>query len=338
MAGNCFLTIIIPIFNCCDKLPENMERLLRVEAKDIEILLIDDGSTDGSTELCRYYAAYYPIVHVCHQPNSGPAAARNRGMQLARGKYVTFADADDYIDPEAFGKSLELLRRIEADIWATDFCRVADNGCVLDRVYQIAPKAEPIIGRGYLSSFLAAKDCVWNIWRYIFSRAFIETNNLRFSEGYSIAEDLEFVVRALRLCERPAFFHEPYYSYRVNYGESLTRRYTAEHVRQLIRMLRSAALYLNTDEPSRLIRAKLAREYILNLSLMYEVPKTERAAALKELEAARLLMDGASGAYAAAAAGIKLLGIPASAALLLAMKRVKRLKRKIKTRRFDSEQ
>ena len=298
---------------------------------------MDDGSTDKSVSIIESYCKDTRIKLV-NQQNSGPSAARNNGLQHAMGRYIAFVDADDYVEPNAFAKHMSFLRENSADIWASDFMRVADNGCVLDKVYQIKESSEPIIDNAYLPEFLAAKDCVWNVWRYIFSKDFLDENGLRFAEGYSIAEDLELVVRALSFEPKAAFYHEPYYFYRVNYGSSLTRVFSAEKIRQLMVMFKRAMGYLGDSESDAFIKAKLAREYILNLSALYEVKKAERPAVLKEFRNSYELAESATGAYKYAAKAVKLMGISASAWLLYMMKRVKRLLRGLKTNLFGRGQ
>ena len=334
MKETIFLSVIIPIYNAERYLPQCIDNLLATGLEDMEIILVNDGSTDNSVSIIESYCCKYKNIRRIDQQNSGPSAARNNGLQSAKGHYIAFADADDYVEPNTFAKHISLLRENSVDIWASDFMRVADNGCVLDKVYQIKESSEPIIDNAYLPEFLAAKDCVWNVWRYIFFREFLEQNSLTFAEDYSIAEDLELVVRALSLGPKLAFYHEPYYSYRVNYGSSLTRVFSAEKIRQLMVMLKRAMGYLDAGEMDALIKAKLAREYILNLSALYEVKKAERVAVFEELRNSLELAESAAGAYKYAAKAVKLLQIPTAAWLLYMMKRMKRLVRRLKTNLF----
>ncbi len=323
-ADKAFLTVVIPIYNAEKYIAQCMDSLIAVRREEMEIIVVDDGSTDGGPGIVSGYCRIHPEVKLLRQGNSGPSAARNLGMAHASGRYVTFVDGDDYVDPETLGRHMELMRGREFDIWASDFYRVADNGRVLDSVFQIEKTEFPIEDAAYLEQFLRAGDCVWNVWRYVFSREFIERNGLVFREGYNIAEDLEFMVRALTACRRPVFFHEPYYRYRVNYGASLTRVYTAERVRQFTEMILLARTHLGMQQTDMLIRKKLAREYILNLSLYAECPRDERNSAYERLRSASELSEDAAGVYKAAATAVKVTGIRASAWLLLGMKRVKR--------------
>ena len=323
MTDETLLSVIVPVYNSAAYLPRCVDSILAAGIGGLEVLLIDDGSTDGSPAVCREYSARHECVHYYRQENAGPSAARNRGLELAAGRYIAFFDSDDWVLPSPFAAAVSRLESCGADIWASDFRRVADNGAVLDRVYQIEESAEPLPG-SYKARFLAAPDCVWNVWRYIFRREYLDAAGLRFIEGYSCGEDLEFVVRALMGTESISFFHEPYYCYRVNYGDTLTRRYSAERVRQLMTMLLTARRGLDGSTESQLLRQKLAREYILNLSLYAECPQDERNAAYAQLCSASELAEDAAGVYKAAAIAVKVTGIRASAWLMLGMKRVKR--------------
>lgn len=327
------LSIVIPVYNAERHLPSLMDTLVAAKIPDTELLLIDDGSKDGSFDLARAYAAGYLFIRCVRQENAGPSAARNRGIELARGQYITFMDADDTVEAEAFLKTVSLLEKYDAELWISDFHRVTDSGRVLDRVYQIPESDEPISGIGYMGEFLAAPDCVWNVWRCLFCREFLNRNGLRFIEGASIAEDLEFMIRALTCVEKPVFFHNPYYNYRVNYGETLTRTYTAERVRQFADMCLKAKKTLDdTDAPfAAELRNKLAREFVLNLAVCYQVPKDERTEAFACVRAGRGVLNGADcGIAKLARAAEKTVGLRPTAAALYAMKRVKRAVRRIK--------
>ena len=328
-----FLSIIIPVFNDAENLVSLIDSLLAAQLTRAEILLIDDGSSDGSFALARSYAERYSFIHTVRQDNAGPAAARNRGIGLAEGSYITFLDSDDSVDAEAFRKTVSFLENNDAELWISDFQRVSDNGRVLDRVYQIRESPEPIIDIGYMKEFLAATDCVWNVWRCFFNREYLDSNNLRFIEGANIAEDLEFMVRALTCVEKPAFFHNPYYSYHINYVGALTRVFSAERVRQFTDMCLRAKKTLNgTDVPwDGELRNKLAQEFVLNLAVCLQVPKAERAAALEYFRAAWSVLDGVDCAIARLARlSEKLFGLRLTASVLYGMKTLKRSARRIK--------
>lgn len=340
MEENKMLSVIIPVYNASAYIGSGLDNLIATLPDKVEILLVDDGSTDDSGKICRAYAERYSFVRYYYQSNSGPSAARNRGLREAAGEYISFLDADDLVDAGAYFWHASGLSGSAADIRITDFERISDRGCVLDRVYQIDESPAEIRDGAYLERFLSAPDCVWNVWRCFFRRAFLLENELFFAEGYSIAEDLEFMVRALTKAEVIIYSHRPFYGYRVNYGSSLTRRYSAERVRQLMDMLSAAAGHLDMDERChRLLGGKIAREYILNLSLLYELPKAEREAALGYMKNKRHLAAMADGAaYRAVYLLTGIMGLRIPGYVLYRLKGLKRYARERKVRAHDRGQ
>ncbi len=96
---NDIVSIIIPIYNAEDSLHNCIESILDQTYRQIELILVNDGSTDGSKDICDYYASLDWRLKVIHQQNAGPSSARNRGIESATGDYIQFVDADDYIKP-----------------------------------------------------------------------------------------------------------------------------------------------------------------------------------------------------------------------------------------------
>lgn len=331
---NILLSIIIPVYNSVAYLSECVDSIIKAEPYDIEIILMDDGSTDGSDLLCRKYAEKYSFVQTHTQNNAGPSAARNNGLQYSSGKFIAFFDSDDYVSPELLRTTVKCLYESSADIWVFDFQRVAENGCILDKIYQIKQTEKPINDTGYLNNFLKSKDCFWNVWRYIFRREFIERYDLRFIKGINCAEDLEFSIRALMSAENISFFHNPYYFYRVNYGNSLSRKTTSEHAEHLMQMLRISHNYLQDINTvcAELIDRKLAREYFLNLTMYFEAPKECRKLILKYIKETRyLLNESPSLKYRMIGKEMSVFGVRHLSLLLLIMKKVKRGMRKLKS-------
>ena len=324
---NPLLSIIIPVYNSENYLPNCLDGILAAGLSAVELLLIDDGSTDSSLAICRSYAQRHHFIRVMSQTNRGPAAVRNRGLDESRGEYIAFLDADDCIDPAAFRRTVLLMEAYDAQVWISDFHRIAANGCVLDKVYQIEETERPITDPAYMEDFLSDGERVWNVWRYIFQRDFLLENGLRFIEGVNCAEDVEFMVRALTGVTRPAFFHNPYYYYRAHYGDTLTRQYTVRRVEQLMQMLCLSAEHLHPLDTacSRLLTDKLVKEYLLNLALCCEVPGQERENAFAACaEAKPLLRLAGSGKLRLISALVSALGIRLSAWLLYGMKNIKR--------------
>ena len=109
------ISVIVPVYNVETYLPHCVSSILSQDYEDLEVILIDDGSTDASGRICDQYAEKDPRVRVIHQNNGGAAAAKNTGLRLASGDYLTFADSDDYLEPGAYGFLMKTLLETNAD-------------------------------------------------------------------------------------------------------------------------------------------------------------------------------------------------------------------------------
>ena len=110
------LTVIIPAYNAEKYLPQCLDSVIGQTLKDIEVICVDDGSTDGSGKILDEFAARDRRLKVIHQENAGVSAARNRGIKAARGRYLTFVDADDRIDRQALGYLCFEAERLQMDL------------------------------------------------------------------------------------------------------------------------------------------------------------------------------------------------------------------------------
>lgn len=110
------ISVIIPVYNVQAYLPECLDSVISQDYRELEIILIDDGSKDDSGRICDAYAARDPRIRVIHQVNAGAGAAKNAGLRAATGEYLAFLDSDDYLEPGAYGHMVSLLRGKEADV------------------------------------------------------------------------------------------------------------------------------------------------------------------------------------------------------------------------------
>lgn len=142
------ISVLLPIYNVAACLPKCMTSLFAQTYSNLEIILVDDGSTDGSGELCDEYAAADPRVVVCHKPNGGVSDARNYGVAQARGEYITFVDPDDYVDADYVEYLYHLIQKHAAKMAVCQH-RVWHDGRVVSEYGKYAE-----------STVLFAKDCI----------------------------------------------------------------------------------------------------------------------------------------------------------------------------------
>ena len=125
------ISIVIPVYNTEEYLTRCVSSLTGQTHANLEICLVDDGSTDGSGGLCDELADKDPRIRVLHKENEGQGVARNAGIRMAEGEFVAFLDSDDYWDPDGCRKILERLRETGADLCAFGYCKEDENGNLL---------------------------------------------------------------------------------------------------------------------------------------------------------------------------------------------------------------
>ena len=109
------ISVIVPVYNVASYLPQCLESILNQDYEDLQVLLIDDGSTDDSGAICDRFAAQDSRIQVIHQENGGAASAKNAGLRAASGKYLSFVDSDDYLEPDVYGFLVKILEETQAD-------------------------------------------------------------------------------------------------------------------------------------------------------------------------------------------------------------------------------
>lgn len=190
------LSVIIPVYNKEAYLPKLLEDLHRQTFRDFECLLIDDGSTDGCAALCEEAGAD-PRFRVFHIPNGGVSHARNVGISMARGRYLTFLDSDDRVEPGYLARLMDLARRTGAELILTGFEKVRPDGSV---ICHVVPARRGLWRMEDLLPDLWAEQSAGGLYGFAFGKLISRRllGDLRFDESLSLAEDLDFYCRLYR--------------------------------------------------------------------------------------------------------------------------------------------
>ncbi|MGM9846697.1 MAG: glycosyltransferase family 2 protein [Muribaculaceae bacterium] len=210
------ISIIIPVYNAEKYLCECIDSILRQQIDNWEIILVNDGSTDKSGEICDRYASKFKSIKVIHQKNSGQAAARNVGLDNAKGEFITFIDADDMISREYFSCMLLDMGVHKADIASVDFTQNKDHILYREpggwRLHIYSPKGaiKNLLYQQGLNSGVAGKLYLAEIF-----------NGVRFVEGI-IYEDLEIMPRIFEKAKRIIHLERDEYYYRKNSKSTLS--------------------------------------------------------------------------------------------------------------------
>lgn len=206
------VSIIVPVYNVEKTIDRCINSILNQEFKDFELLLLDDGSTDASGSICDSYRKKDPRVRVLHKENSGVSDTRNQGIALAKGKYLQFADGDDWLSPEA---TMFLVRSAEengCDMVIADFYRV-----IGERVSQKGSiEEEGILGREDFAVKMMQKpaDFYYGVlWNKLYKRSVVERHRLRMDSSVSWCEDFMFNLEYVRHARTIFVLKIPVYYY-----------------------------------------------------------------------------------------------------------------------------
>ena len=175
------ISVIVPVYNVEAYLPACMESILSQDYRDLEVILIDDGSKDRSGEICDRYAAQDSRVRVIHQKNRGAAAAKNAGLRAATGTYLSFVDSDDYLEPGAYGFLMKTLQRTGADAVQGSFREVYRN-----RQEEQLISEEILEENAFLLRFLKDFTCAL-LWNKLYRREIFR--DVFFEEGHKIDDE-----------------------------------------------------------------------------------------------------------------------------------------------------
>ena len=212
------VSVIIPVYNTERYLARCIESILAQSFSDIEVILIDDGSTDHSPEICEEYAARDRRIKVFHQQNGGVSSARNRGLGLARGEYIHFADSDDFLGGGFYSDLYNLARAEGADICCSPYVQESKNG-------EFTPSSEKderitMTREEALNALFTGNRVSYSLCDKIFRRNIIA--DITFNELISHNEDYLFCYEAIKCSNKTAYTSKSYYHYCYN-TESATR-------------------------------------------------------------------------------------------------------------------
>ena len=210
------ISVVVPVYNMKDYLSGCIDSLLRQTCTDYEIIIVDDGSTDGSSELCDREAEKSGRIRVVHKPNGGLPSARNCGMDNAKGEYVIFPDPDDWVELDYLEHLSSLMENNHADLSICGFYRFSDKG---EWPFRLPPSSVMDV-KTALHRLVLPSDFSGYAWNKLFSMKIIREEGLRFDEELKSLQDLHFCFRYFQRCERIAFDPTPLYHYNIRTGVS----------------------------------------------------------------------------------------------------------------------
>jgi len=236
------VSIVIPVYNAEKFLPACFDSLSALDAGDVELCFVDDGSCDDSLRMMEDFAKDFnkgEVKVLRHERNRGVAAARNTALDNATGEYVMHIDCDDGFRPDIVSKAVEAVVAGELDIVGFD--------CILESPSSSRYFRQPECPDGdYALETIMKGTRKWNLWLYIVKRSLYE--GIRFVEGDNLGEDLTVMSELLARAKKTAQIHEALYYYRQS-PASVSYSFTDEKIGQIRRNLGNLEAFLKKEKP-----------------------------------------------------------------------------------------
>ena len=218
------ISIIVPIYNAGEYLERCLDSLIHQTYKNIEIILVNDGSTDNSLDICKNYGKKDHRIYVVDKENEGVAVARNIGISKATGAYIGFVDPDDWVEEGMYQSLYETIKYYHYPICMCNYSKDDKKNIIAKKLKIKANslKREEVIEK-IITNMIGVDDIIphmdyimGSVWRCLYEKDFLDKHGLRFEKGITIMEDLVFNIQAFLKSEGLCIDHGVWYHYVQN--------------------------------------------------------------------------------------------------------------------------
>jgi len=246
------ISVVMPVYNAMDYLKKSIDSVLKQSYADFELILIDDGSTDGSAKICDEYSLKDFRVKAYHQQNQGSSAARNKGFDLSKGKWIIHVDADDWLEEDMLQKMITVGERENADIVACAMIKETRNDSIV-LLYPYGP--EETGKKRYKVDLLFSA-----FWNKLIRRDLYDRTGVRSVNGIKMWDDVVVTTKLRWNSNKTVIINEPLYHYRWMGQPSITQNHKNKYPQDQISVAENLASYFlslkkidNKDEIQSLI-------------------------------------------------------------------------------------
>ncbi|MCR5608438.1 MAG: glycosyltransferase [Lachnospiraceae bacterium] len=240
--GTGLVSVIVPVYNVADYLRAGLDSIINQTYENLQIIVVDDGSTDGSGAICDEYAAFDNRIQVIHKENGGLSSARNSGLSIAEGEYVYFFDSDDYVDASIIERLLTTMQETDSDLVCCNKVKVyedvqgrVDYSNYEAKTYEI--NSEEIRTHVVVNDFLRYKFG-YEVWNKLFKMSIIKNKNIIFEDNKKVfAEDICFVFYYLCHVRKIEVLPDRLYYYRVRGNSIMGKESSATMFNRMINLL-----------------------------------------------------------------------------------------------------
>lgn len=233
------LSVIIPVYNTSKYLHRCLDSILNQNFTDFELILINDGSTDDSLKILREYEAKDRRIIVIDKPNEGVSAARNHGIEIAKGEYIMFCDSDDHVAENWCETLLSFTQKNPDCLCCSAYYRVSSN--------QIIPKTLNTDKENITVCQCFINGLFSGLWNKIYRISVIKENDIKFTVGFPNGEDVEFICKYLKYCQGLKYVAEPTYFY-IDSETSALKKYYHDLLYYHLRCFDFRLPFISNDE------------------------------------------------------------------------------------------
>lgn len=261
---NSLISVVIPVYNVENYLRECLDSIINQNYKNLQIILVDDGSTDDSSYICDEYGNKDKRIEVYHKENGGLSDARNYGMAMAKGDWILFVDSDDYLLKEACSRLMQLALSSDAEMAVCDVCKFEDGH---------NPEKKDL--SGIRLEFTAKQGVEAYFYRKIPGYAHGKLikrnvlNGIQFPYG-KLFEDAFVVYKIMEKCRKIVVTRDNLYCYRQRSGSIVNSVFTKRQMDILEANEQAVSYYKNSDRE--ILRAVYSRQFVSAVDVMRKIP------------------------------------------------------------------
>ena len=245
------ISVVVPVYNTQKYLKRSLDSLVNQNRTDYEIVIVDDGSSDNSLQICSEYAQKYDFIKIYSKENGGVSSARNYGIDKARGEYICFVDSDDSVSENYLSLLYKNIQNADISIGSYQIVRESENipFLAVDKSFNLKQFKENFLIT--FSSLYMNSPC-----NKMFKKEIIKNNNLFFPVGVNMGEDSVFVVSYLACCEKINCFSDIIYNY-----YQVLRNSKEEYLKDRVIMIKNFEKFFDGID-NYALKVLLLREYL----------------------------------------------------------------------------
>lgn len=240
---NIKVSVIIPFYNEEKYLEKSINSILNQSLTGIELILIDDGSTDNSSKIAKKYERKFSNIRYILQGNSGQGIARNNGINVARGEYLYFLDSDDYLDYKALERCYDMAIKNNSDVitFNSEFSKIDKSNFLINYSYRKLLEGN-IDGIEYLKKSLEQDELFIPVWLYFYKSEFLKKNTMKFEAV--LYEDRIFTLEVCTKNPKMTYINEVLHFRRIREESTMTKSKTIKHLEgAYVNILKSYSIF-----------------------------------------------------------------------------------------------